>query len=215
MLDSIQPAGATGSRFDGLFTVDSLHQPIWNTVLSETSNYLVVPTLGSIVPYWHLVIPRVASINMHEHLAARGDFDIREVLAPVLESRAVEQVIWFEHGPRFAGSVVGCGTDYAHLHVILDPPFEFSNFQAKAEEFTSPWQAVETSKAYRAISPDAEYYAFGNYQKAFVSQIGVRRASQMFRKIIAELVGKREQWDYRDFPHESCVRSTLQLWGKL
>lgn len=215
MLDTNQHLAFMGSRFESLLALDPVDRSLWNTVLAETSDYLVVPTLGSIVPHWHLVIPREPSINLHEHLGGKCIKDIRSVIAPIIEAISPKQLLWFEHGPRFAGSVVGCGTDYAHLHVILDAPFSYSEFQNAAGEFRTLWTEHHTESAYGEIDPEAEYYAFGDLESAFVSQESGRPTSQLFRKVVANLVGKPDQWDYRLFPHDECVRSTIRRWGKL
>lgn len=214
MLDTIQHSASMGSRFDSLLAQDPVDRPLWNTVVAQTVDYLVVPTLGSIVPHWHLVIPRDPSINFHEHLTAKHTKDIRGVIAPIVEALSPKQLLWFEHGPRFVGSVVGCGTDYAHLHVVLDAPFSFSEFQNAAGEFLRSWTEHDTERVYGEIDPGAEYYAFGDLGSAFVSQAGGRPTSQLFRKVIANLIGKPDQWDYRLFPHDECVRSTIRRWGK-
>lgn len=214
MLDTIQHSASIGSRFDQLLAPDPIDRSLWNTVLAKTTDYLVVPTLGSIVPHWHLVIPRDPSINFHDHLVAKRSRDIRRVIAPIMEARSPKQLLWFEHGPRFPGSVVGCGTDYAHLHVILDAPFSYSEFQTAAGELRANWEEFDTESAYGEIDTGAEYYAFGDLATAFVSQGGGRPTSQLFRKVVANLVGKSDQWDYRLFPHEECVRSTIRRWGK-
>lgn len=213
MLDQGFLPAPTGNRFERLLDAGSHSQPIWNTVLTETPDYVVVPTLGSIVPSWHLVIPRVASLNIHEHLTTLKESDIRKVLAPVVQARRFGQVLWFEHGPRHAGSVVGCGTDYAHLHVVLDSPFSISEFHSAAQEFLPSWTTHNTGDAYSKLCPSREYYAFGNLQSAFVSYADTRPTSQLFRKVIARLVGKQHEWDYRQYDHEGCVRQTIEQWG--
>jgi energy-converting hydrogenase Eha subunit A len=215
MLDTIQHAASMSSRFDQLLAPDPSEHSLWNTVLAKTSDYLVVPTLGSIIPHWHLVIPREPSINIHQHLTAKGTKDIRRIVAPIVEAQSPRQLLWFEHGPRFPGSVVGCGTDYAHLHVILDAPFGFCDFQRAAGELSASWTEYDIETAYGEIDDCAEYYAFGDLSTAFVSQRSLSPTSQLFRKVVANLVGKPDQWDYRLFTHEECIRSTIKRWEML
>ena len=213
MLDQTYLPASNGSRFERLFAAEQSKQPIWNTILAATPDYVVVPTLGSIVPFWHLVIPRVPSININEHLAARGSGDIHLLLEPIVTKHRAAQVLWFEHGPNRVGSPIGCGADYAHLHVVLDAPFSFGDFQLAAREDLTFWKERETGDAYRGIRSDAEYYAFGNLQTAYISEASGHPKSQLFRKIIARLTKKDTQWNYREHAHEDFVRRTVNLWG--
>ncbi|WP_428926864.1 hypothetical protein [Marinibacterium sp. SX1] len=215
MLDSIRYSESNGSRFSGLLTAEATDQSVWNTVLAQTPDYVVAPTLGSVIPHWHLVIPREPSINLHEHLFARRATDIRSIIAPVANAMPSSQVLWFEHGPRRPGSVVGCGTDYAHLHVILDAPFSFEAFRSAARAARVSWTRCDIEEAYGSIDGGDEYYAFGDVTSAYVSQGGEAPTSQLFRKIVAKLAGKAEEWDYRRFTHEACVRRTVEAWKAL
>jgi ATP adenylyltransferase len=91
----------------------------WNTILARTPEFRVVPTLGSMVEGWVMIVP-----NEH-HLcfgAMRLDqlrrlAELKRVVMQFLRSE-YGSCVAFEHGPSRRGTVVGCGVDHAHLHLV-------------------------------------------------------------------------------------------------
>jgi diadenosine tetraphosphate (Ap4A) HIT family hydrolase len=88
-------------------------------VLFESPNFVVVPSLGSILPGWLLIVPR----NHFLCVGAMGDGlihemrQLRDEAAESLRSQ-IGPVTYFEHGPVKACTSVGCGIDHAHLHIV-------------------------------------------------------------------------------------------------
>lgn len=213
MLSLEVPPVATGHRFRPILEAQKSSGLPWDVILTESPQYVVTPTLGSVVPFWHLVVPREPAVNFRDHLSHSGSQTVRSLLSLVLSNHPRSKVLWFEHGALAQGSVVGCGTDYAHLHVILDAPFSYHEFQILAEMEISHWETYPTEDLYSKIPKEVEYYAFDDWDTSFLAAAPINATSQFFRRIVAHLAGKPSEWDYRAYAHKECVEKTLALWN--
>jgi ATP adenylyltransferase len=207
-----QMQGRIEKRFEGPLGLTSDSCKLYDTVLFETNDFVVIPTVGSIVPNWLLIVPRKESLNFaswSDKSSKRPAAVLDQVLSHFL--LANDQALWFEHGPNVTGTSVGCGIDRAHLHVIINPTFFMDAFVELAKEyFSGDWQKFEDMAAcYDAIDPSSSYLALGRDDFSFMTQNVEGVGSQFFRKIIAELCGTPELWDYRTHEHLGNVEKTL------
>jgi hypothetical protein len=127
-----------------------------------------------------------------------------------LMPRAANPVIWFEHGPSTRGSVTGCGIDHAHIHILLQPPFEFSQFKSAAIDGSSlawergdgnPYEFIGSGESYLIASSGGEFILARSVEAA---------GSQFFRRVIARLAREPSSWDYRLHPHHDNVAKTVE-----
>jgi ATP adenylyltransferase len=202
---------ATGDRFAGALSGDDFGRASYDQSIFETPDCVVVPTLGSILPGWLLVVPRRPAFNFRDW---RGDThtDARGLIDEVLHGLEVsaERAIWFEHGPSAAGSLVGCGMDYAHIHVLVAPPFSFDEFVSTVRHATElSWRLSPTRNAYLSIDTESSYLIAGSQHNAVIAERVESVGSQFFRRVVAQLVGKPKQWDYKNYPHLDNVRKTI------
>ena len=94
-------------------------RPVWDIPVLESSNFVVLPSLGSLLEGWLLLVPR-------EHYVSMGALPV--AIAPEMEEMKAQlgeqvrsrfgEVCVFEHGPAFASRKVGCSVDHAHLHIV-------------------------------------------------------------------------------------------------
>jgi ATP adenylyltransferase len=185
----------------------------YDTILLKTSDFVVVPTRGSIVPNWVLVIPINSAINMQAAFQESGCPPLL-MLQRIADNLGVSasEMIWFEHGASVLNSQTGCGVDYAHLHVLLVPSFNFSDF--KSETFDAhqhEWSETKSHEVYETIAPNTDYYIFGCGDVAFVERTGRSLGSQFFRKIVANLTGKNSAWNYKTHEFDENVSKTIAL----
>ena len=205
------------TRFSGVFYSDVDNTEKFNQVIAELDGNVVVPTLGSIVPNWVLAIPRDHSFNYRDHADKTGQnpFGIVSSLVSCF-GVSLADILWFEHGAQFAGSATGCGVDHAHLHLIFAPQFSTSQFRdSVADASSADWKQMPAQTAYCRLQRTNEYYVFGSGSTCFVNDSATNLGSQFFRKRVAELVGKSNRWDYREFPFDENVMMTLQLASSL
>lgn len=204
----------TGSRFDRILAG---RQPraIYDSVLIDLGDMVVTPTLGSIVPHWVLGIPKRRADNLVQWSSgdpARPLCAIREIIARL--DADPSKVIWFEHGPVSRGSVVGCGIDHAHVHILLEPRFGFAEFSKAAREQSAlTWQSG-TGDPYTRIPADTSYLVAGSDENYAVALSVEIVGSQFFRRVIASLTNDVHRWDYRVHPHVENAARTVAAYAQ-
>jgi diadenosine tetraphosphate (Ap4A) HIT family hydrolase len=110
-----------GHSFQTKFATEAYAQSreLWDTPLFESRSFVAIPTVGALVEGWLLVVPKTAALSFARlstgQLSELGEF--LDEIVPFIES-AYGPVSVFEHGPAIANSSVGCGVDYAHLHLV-------------------------------------------------------------------------------------------------
>ncbi len=197
------------SRFASILS-NACPKPHYNTILRDTGKMVVTPTLGSIIPNWLLAIPKRHAANAA--LWAQGERD-----SPLLDiediarsfGREPRDVIWFEHGATEPLSIVGCGVDHAHIHILLTPPFSFGRLCEEARAETGLGWSFGRGNAYAEIDCSQSYLVAGHGDRFLLAQSVEAAGSQFFRKAIARLVGQEAAWDYRSHPHIENVMETI------
>lgn len=204
-------------RYSALLSREEFGLAEYDTKLMELHDCVVAPTLGSILPYWLLVIPRMHKVNFSQW-CKDTTIDPFDVVGELLDRIEVttQRAIWFEHGPNQEGSVMGCGVDHAHLHVLIDPPFTFEQFSKSVQKETDlSWLECQPSEVYSSIPVDRSYLVAVGGKRAIAAKNVISVGSQFFRRIIAQLIGQPEIWNYKEHPHIENVRTTLRTYGSL
>lgn len=187
----------------------------WNEALFESANFVAIPSLGSLVEGWLLLVPKVHRICM----GALGDdlhemLQIKAAVASVLEQQ-YGSVCVFEHGPSAEKRHVGCGVDHAHLHFA---PLEFDLATAAL-----PFMPNQTT--WRDAGPEdcRSAYKLGKDYLYIEQPLGVGRiaiadafGSQILRRTIAKEIGKPDEFNWREYPQIANVDATrrdLEKWS--
>jgi len=183
---------------------------VWNRPVLESEHFVVLPSLGSLVPGWVLVIPK-------QHYLCVGALpqslfpefqSVKEETVELITSQFGKSCI-FEHGPSSAGSKVGCSVDHAHLHVV---PFsaDLARLTASFMPDGASWQPADVQTCIKAFDAGQNYLYFE--QPAGTGFISVHPAfgSQIFRKAIALQLGKPHEFDWRQYPNHSAIQTTVQ-----
>ncbi len=185
--------------------------------LIETQDWVVAPTLGAIVPNWLIVVPRRPVLNFRNWYEQTGEnpaaivTDIGKYL-----SLTADRVLWFEHGPKIVGTNVGCGVDYAHLHLILDPTFSFQTFVERVEaSSTLQWRQLSCGEAYRHLTGQQSYLVIGTGERVAIAECVEQTGSQFLRRMVAAVTGQADVWDYRTQPHHENIHRTIETFRAL
>jgi diadenosine tetraphosphate (Ap4A) HIT family hydrolase len=182
----------------------------WDFILAETDSFVVVPSVGALVPGWLLAIPRrpvlaigeldESTINELEELKSRLCRLVEKVFGPPAA---------FEHGPAQSGLGIGCSVDHAHLHV-LPAPCSLTAADETTLEMTPDWQ-----NAHSLIST-REYFSAGISYLYVEQPLGERRIadaahmpSQFFRRRVAQHIGVAGEFDWRRYPKTDNVVATI------
>jgi diadenosine tetraphosphate (Ap4A) HIT family hydrolase len=181
-------------------------RPCYDRVLNETENFLVVPTLGSIVPGYVMIISRMHIYSM----AQTSDKEMEELLNLIEHTRLmftakfILPTIAFEHG-----SANGCfdmaanSVDHAHIHILpVDLSME-SEIIKDAKAVQIP--AFHETRTYR----NNPYLLFINDHSICYISHGTVLPRQYMRRLIAKETGHPDEWDWKQYAFENNVKETI------
>jgi ATP adenylyltransferase len=202
-------------RFASLLSDAEGVRPHYDEVLFEVDGCVVAPTLGSIIPSWLLVVPRLQCMNFAHWQALTGLNPITLVQKVLAEYKLTsDRVISFEHGPAKGGSSLGCGVDHAHLHILVDAPFSFDAFLSATTEIVClHWEEWCPPAAYSSIDIESSYLFAASSGRAVVARHVQDIGSQFFRRAVANLIGQPDAWNYERHPHIANVLKTTSRFG--
>lgn len=203
----------TECQFCTVFRATALNESMQycDKTLFQSDNFAVLPSLGALIEGWLLIVPKnhalclgALSQELHSELNI-----LRSRVSLALEE-CYGAVTVFEHGPAQSCHPVGCGVDHAHLHIL---PIQINLIEGVKEIFSEPlkWEKVgsvqETASLYEAGLP--YLYVEQTPGRGFVTT-HPNLQSQMFRKVIARHIGKPDQYNWRQFPEEANILSTIE-----
>jgi ATP adenylyltransferase len=180
-------------------------------VLQETKNFIVIASIGAIVPGWLLIVPkrRLANMSLLTATERQELVWLRERVSSLMATNGLP-VFEFEHGD-FVGGPHGCGVDQAHLHIV---PLSFDlisiakqtepALQWKRQDAPLSWTGNRNPYLYVGTPNEYGYIAYPEEPK-----------SQWFRKIIAAESGLVSCWDYKKFPFFRNVAHTIEKFGNI
>lgn len=174
--------------------------------LAESDNFVVVPSLGSIVPGWVLIVPKCDALNFSE-IDPNLEAELLTLTEYVREKiNVIGETITFEHGATSQGSITGCGVDQAHIHIV---PFLHAPFHQAIERADMKWTPTSAAPPI-GENLRSDYYWFATPQAAAIAHAS-KPESQWFRKRIAAISGQPDMWDYRKHPCWSNIEMTIEL----
>ena len=183
---------------------------IWDIPLVETANFVVLPSLGSLVEGWLLVVPKahfiataaysIDLLHEHSHLISLVKGVQRDVYGPV----------WlFEHGPSSPSRSIGCGVDHAHVHLVpidCDLTEAAKAFLPQGVDFAS----ADFNGCREGWEQGLDYlYCEGPSQEESRAAVAQNLGSQIFRKAIATIQKRPEQFDWKIDTHLPNIRATI------
>jgi diadenosine tetraphosphate (Ap4A) HIT family hydrolase len=193
-------------KFHWLFLGNSRSErPKHDSVIAETTNFVALPSLGSLVDGWVLVLPkfpvtRIADVSD----SYQSEFEnLVDHCVELVEAKFGAATL-FEHG-GYAGSKIACGVDQAHIHIV---PLPFDLLQlAKAKSNSAPSFHKEHFLPYQ-VNHEGEYWYVSDQKQALIMD-AVDGESQWFRKLIANATSQEDKWNYKKFPFHDRIDRTL------
>ena len=183
----------------------------WDRPVFESANFVVLPSLGSLVEGWLLLVPKQHYLSMGA-LPASLVIEMEEMKAKVSAHVRQEygETCVFEHGPATASRSVGCSVDHAHLHIV---PLTFDIGQAArpflpkdAEWVNASWiqcqQAHQAGKDYLYFEQPVGYGNISTHNEF---------GSQVFRKAIAAQIGRPDDFNWREHPELETIAKTINV----
>ncbi len=200
----------TSSKFAWLTAPGSSPRPVHDIVILENDHFVALPSLGSIVPGWMLIVPRrpMTTLSLMTDEERRAIAEIRAEICFRLQIYGRE-IFQFEHGGSI-GSVVSCGVDQAHLHVV---PLKFDLVSA-AGQFDFGWEICGGITSLSEKQTRGQEYLFVEHSDYAIVGFPKSPVSQWFRRLIAQNYGVME-WDYKANPNLDRVQQTARELARL
>jgi ATP adenylyltransferase len=132
----------------------------------------------------------------------------KQVLASAVGQR-YGSVCMFEHGPSRENSLVGCGVDHAHLHIV---PLKFDLFSS-VKPFMPPdvlWSQASFAECQTEYAKGRDYLYLEQPTGAGRIATHASFGSQLFRRAIARRLGMEDRFDWRIYPQVSNVLATVE-----
>ena len=183
---------------------------VWDQILIENSNFIVVPSKGSIIPGWLLIIPKRHIINFGALTEIERE-ELKTLLDRIDENYNLTfgKPTIFEHGPGKRFSPVGCGIDHAHLHLIPNLDLLAHAKDLFPEIIWKPIKDISHTTQFFENGLNYLYLNDGDGLPVVTTDSSI--PSQFFRRVVASILNIPEQFDYREYPFEKNVIKTLQL----
>ena len=186
----------------------------WNNPLLESANFAVLPSLGSLVEGWVLIVPKKHFICtgalpislVHEMKCLKADVSARL-------GSLYGELCAFEHGPSVAARSVGCGVDHAHLHIV---PLNVDLVSAAAPFLPhgTEWLPAASESCRVAFEKGQDYlYVEQPLGSGGLIATHPNFGSQVFRKAIASSLGAPEQFSWREHPQIQIVERTIRTFS--
>ncbi len=178
-------------------------------IIWETENFIVTPTIGSLVEGYVIIVTKKHYLSMG-HIPSKNYEEFHWVVSEVqttLQSVYQNSCVLFEHGPCSNSNTGGSCVNHAHLHIV---PLGFDLIRhIKLRNYESddyPLSArclLELGKPYIYLQQN-----IGNKKNSVLAD-ATNLPSQYFRRIIAEQIGKPDEWDWAIFIGKSEIEATI------
>jgi diadenosine tetraphosphate (Ap4A) HIT family hydrolase len=187
-----------------------------NRVLQQTRSWVVVPSIGPIVPGHILLV----STRHFESVLTTNKQDIEDLerLISLCSERLTKiygsTVALFEHGMAAgAQNLSGACIDHAHLHLV---PCE-ADFSGYALGKIERWISAASILELHDLGIQRPYLLVGSAsdpQNVHLHECYDPIPSQYLRKVFSVCVGKPAHWDWRDNPNSAGFLQTMRDWRK-
>lgn len=197
------------SFFSRTITKDFHSNTYYNQVLFESENFVVIPSLGSLVAGWVLIVPKTYALNMGQlSEALLTELENLATKVSVLIEKDFGPVTMFEHGPVASFNQVGCGVDYAHLHLV---PININLIQhlAEASNASYEWEELDNISELTSFASRSMPYLFVSTEAGLFAASDENIPSQLFRRIIANHLLIPEQFDWKFNPKVENIQCTI------
>lgn len=190
----------------------------FSEILLESDNFVVVPTLGSLVDGWVLIVPRKHYLSFFT-LPPSLFSELKSILDRLASFCALcfGEPTLFEHGPARPGSSLGCGIDHAHLHLA---PLPFSLTDATMRSFEAHAVTLERIELYEdvrlktlstVLGHKSDYLFLEEGGRTFLVKLVEAPPSQFLRRVIARRLGVPDKYDYRTHSGVRSAKRTAEI----
>ncbi len=181
----------------------------YDTIIFETENFIVTPTMGSLVEGWLLIISK-----NHFICAGQTSYSLKKELKGLIEQIKTglkdlkKNIFIFEHGPHSSLQSTGCGIDHLHLHVV---PLDFNLFKKAQEFYPYKWNLSDlfSTTEYFEKCSSYLYMQCPSGEEYVTSDLNI--PSQFFRRVIAKELNIEEHYDWKKNFGKENIDKTLKI----
>ena len=183
------------------------YKDISNTIIEETENFIVIPSRGSLVVGYVIVVPKQHCSCINE----LNELQKEELKATITKYRQKffnefgKYPIIFEHGTNIVDSESSASSIvHAHLHIVNH---DFKNEELVINKLSLQQVGADAfyknkNKSYISyIAPDFKHYITYNYNNV----------SQQVRIFIAEDLNIKERYNWRRHDFKENIIETIKL----
>lgn len=185
---------------------------VWYDVsLYEDDDFVVIPGLGPQANAYVLVVPRVHVLSVAQ-LSARDLRQLGELTRWVrsVVASAYGPVVTFEHGSCDTSSRGGSCIDHAHVHVVATT----APLATVVKEKHSLDALPSLDGLASAFDGTAYLYVEDQQEVAYAGPVP-QLPGQHMRRVLAELHGTPDEWDYDMFPELSRISEMIKVLAPL
>jgi ATP adenylyltransferase len=174
---------------------------LWDKPIFESQSFFTLPTVGALLEGWLLVLPKFPTLSF-ANISTKQFDELETFLEKIIPKLwgNYGPVALFEHGPSARGSALGCGVDYAHLHLV---PTDIDLHEGARRLLPNiHWEPVKELREIRQFfdSPGGYWFVqqtFGS-DPCFVGRCTEGLPlNQLFRRVIANGIGRPEAYDWK------------------
>lgn len=174
-----------------------------NTVICETKNFRVIPTVGSLIEGYVLIVTK-NHINSLSELTSEQKFEYENLVNKILkifQKLYGKTPILFEHGtPNIQNSMSATSIIHAHSHIV--------NFKFKNEAEIIQKYNFTPVKNFNEVKRE-NYIYFQNGDDSKYVSYSFDSVSQLMRILIANEIDKGEQYNWRKFDFKENIVTML------
>lgn len=188
----------------------------YNTRLYETKHFAVIPSLGSIVEGWLLIIPKKHYLSLGYLQSPELYSELESLLEYIgyITKKLYGEYILFENGAFCSDKLVGCGVDYAHIHIV---PTHENLIEIIENDFHIKynWKKIDSIlESQNFVMNNKPYLYYRNQQGISYITTDNNIPSQLFRKAIAYKNGYTDKYDWKTEIFKNNILRTITKYQK-
>lgn len=183
---------------------DMDHSKIENTIIEETEYFYILPTLGSLVDGYILIVTK-RHINSMSELNENELIEYKNIIGKYIElfKKIYNKTpIVFEHGtPNQNSEMKANSVTHAHTHIVN---INFSNEKEILEKYN-----FKEINDFKEINKNMNYIKYISNNKIYITY-NFPSVSQLMRILIAEELNYKDKFDWKKERFDENIISTIE-----
>ena len=183
---------------------DMDHSKIENTIIEEKDYFYILPTLGSLVDGYILIVTKrhinsMSELNENELIEYKNIIDKYQNLFKKIYNKTP---IVFEHGtPNQNSEMKANSVTHAHTHIVN---INFKNEKEILEKYN-----FKEINDFKEINKNMNYIKFISNNKIYITY-NFPSVSQLMRILIAEELNYKDKFDWKKERFDENIISTIE-----